>query len=249
MFHDVTKPSLGTSSLLIEQNNAKHIGQYDIVLANPPFKGSLDADLTDPRILAVTKTPLTQLLFVALFTKLLKVGGKCASIVPDGVLFGTGKAFQTLRRELVENQKLIAVVSMPAGIFQPYSGVKTSFLLFEKTNHGGTDKVWFYNMEGDGYTLDAKRLEEPNNNDCSDVVARFNNLEGENERTRYEKSFFVPIEELRANQYELSFNKYKKTEKKKVVYRKTSEILSDIESIESELSTNLKKISSLLEGE
>lgn len=230
-FHDVAKPNLGTSSLLIEQNNAKHIGQYDIVLANPPFKGSLDADLTDPRILAVTKTGKTELLFVALFTKLLKVGGKCASIVPDGVLFGAGKAYQNLRRELVENQKLIAVVSMPGGIFQPYSGVKTSFILFEKTNHGGTDNVWFFDMQADGYSLDAKR-EQSEDNDIPEVLARFSNLDNELARKRTEQSFFVPIDELRNNNYDLSIGRYKKTVRKKVIYRSSNEICGDIVSEE-----------------
>lgn len=246
MFHDVTKPSLGTSSLLIEQNNAKHIGQYDIVLANPPFKGSLDADLTDPRILAVTKTAKTELLFVALFTKLLKVGGKCASIVPDGVLFGSGKAHNTLRRELVENQKLIAVVSMPAGIFQPYSSVKTSFVLFEKTNHGGTDKVWFYDMRNDGFSLDVKRL-KIDESDINDIMERFSNLDNEKERKKTEQSFFVSLDEIRAANYDLTYSKYREIVKETKTYRKCSDIIKDIDEINEQISSQTQIIKKMLE--
>lgn len=242
LFHDVSKPYLGTSSLLLEQNNSQLLGKFDVILANPPFKGSLDADMTDPRILAVTKTGKTELLFVALFTKLLKMGGRCASIIPDGVLFGSSSAHISLRRDLIENQRLIAVVSMPAGVFQPYSGVKTSFIVFEKNGRGTSDDVWFYNMEGDGFTLDAKRLVDNEHNDCSDVVNRFNNLENEKTRTRYEKSFFVSPEEIRKANYDLTFNKYRLFEKKEIVFRSSKDILNDIENNNNEITKMIKSL-------
>lgn len=249
LFHDVAKPTLGIQSLLIEQNNADYIGKYDVVLANPPFSGSLDKDLTDSRLLAVTKTSKTELLFVALFTKLLKIGGRCASIVPDGVLQSTSNAHKALRQELIDNQHLIAIVSMPSGVFQPYSGVKTSFLLFEKTNNGGTDKVWFYEMHGDGYTLDAKRDRDEKNDDCQDVINRFDNLAAEESRTRYDQSFLVPVQEIIDNDYDLSFNKYKKVKREVKTYRSSTEIIQDIESTAEQINKDLVELKKMLKGE
>lgn len=139
---------------------------------------------------------------------MLKVGGRCASIVPDGVLFGSSKAHKELRKELVENQQLIAVISMPSGVFKPYAGVSTAILVFTKTNAGGTDKVWFYDMKADGFSLDDKRSEIADN-DIPDVIARFHNLDGETEQERTEQSFLVPKQEIAENGYDLSINKYK----------------------------------------
>lgn len=247
LFHEVENPDLSTKSYLIADNNEKHMGQYDVVLANPPFKGSLDFDSTDPRILSVTKAKKTELLFVALFTKLLKVGGTCASIIPDGVLFGTSNAHIALRKELLDRQHLRAVVSLPAGVFQPYSGVKTSFVLFDKTGNSGTDKVWFYGMEGDGYTLDAKRNPDPQHNDCNDVVQRFTHLEDETNRSRYEKSFFVSADEIRTNEYDLTFNRYKQSVKEKKTYRSTQEINDDLLANEKTIITSLNSIRKMLD--
>lgn len=250
LFHDVEKPNLSTKSYLIADNNEKHMGQYDVVLANPPFKGSLDFDSTDSRILSVTKAKKTELLFVALFTKLLKVGGTCASIIPDGVLFGTSKAHIALRKELLDRQHLKAVISMPAGIFQPYSGVKTSFVVFEKIDSSlnvfGTEKVWFYGMEGDGYTLDVKRNPDPDHDDCKDVLCRFSNLEAEKERSRFDKSFFVSAAEIRKNGYDLTFNKYKQNVKEKKIYRTSKEINDDLLSNEKDIIYSLNNIRKML---
>lgn len=231
IFHDCLHPDLSTRSLLIEENNKNYINKFDVVLANPPFAGSLDSSTTDSNLLAITNTRKTELLFVALFIRLLKIGGKCASIVPDGVLTGDKNAFISVKKNLVEEQKLKAVVSLPANVFQPYSGVKTSFIIFEKTGNGGTDNVWFYEMEGDGYTLDAQRNPDPEHDDCEDVVKRYNNLDKEKNRTRYDKSFLVPIDEIRANNYDLSFKKYKQVKRENIEYRKPREILKDLKKL------------------
>ena len=159
---------------------------------------------------------------------MLKKGGRCACIVPDGVLFGSSKAHQAMRKELIENHTLQAVISMPSGVFKPYAGVSTAVLVFIKTGMGGTDNVWFYDMQADGFSLDDKRS-EIKDNDIPDIVARFHNLEGEKERARTEKSFFVPKQEIVDNGYDLSINKYKKVEYIAEEYPPTSEILQNIE--------------------
>jgi type I restriction enzyme M protein len=180
-----------------------------------------------------------------LFLRTLDLGGRCASIVPDGVLFSSSKAHKTIRKELVENQRLHAVISMPSGVFQPYSGVSTAILIFTKTNTpNSTDKVWFYEMRADGYTLDQKRT-ECTENDIPDLIARWNNLVGEESRTRKEQSFLVPIEDIRANDYDLSFNKYKEIERVVVEHEAPEVILSRIEALENDFQaalTNLKEI-------
>jgi type I restriction enzyme M protein len=179
--------------------------------------------------------------------KLLKVGGRCISVVPEGVLTTDNeKAYINLRQELVEKQKLIAVISMPNGIFQPYSGVKTSYILFQKTNRGGTDKVWFYEMKADGYTLDKKR-QPINDNDLPDIVSRFNNLVSENTRKKIEQSFFVTIEEIRQKNYDLSFNKHKEVVREEKVYRKTSEILDEIDNNQREINKNIIELKKYLD--
>ena len=181
------------------------------------------------------------MLFVSLFIRMLQIGGRCASIVPDGVLFGNSTAHKALRRELVENQRLQAVISMPSGVFQPYSGVSTAVLVFTKTNAGGTDKVWFYDMKADGYTLDQKRTECPEN-DIPDVIARFKNLAAEETRTRKEQSFLVPKEEIVNNGYDLSINKYKEVERVKVQYDAPEVILGRIETLESDITAALSEL-------
>ena len=198
LLHGIKKPHISTDSLLESENAKDFVGKFDVVEANPPFAGSLVESATNGSLLTIANTKKTELLFVALFTKLLKVGGRCISIVPDGVLFGSSKAHVGLRTELIDKQKLIAVISMPSGIFQPYSGVKTSYIIFQKTNRGGTDRVWFYDMTADGYSLDAKRT-PINENDIPDIISRFNNLSAEESRKRTEKSFFVAVNEIKEN--------------------------------------------------
>lgn len=215
MLHDVDNPNISYRDSLSEQNKDRE--KYTLVLANPPFKGSLDYDSVSDDLLKVAKTKKTELLFVSLFLRLLKKGGRGATIVPDGVLFGASNAHKAIRKELIENQKLEAVISMPSGVFKPYAGVSTGVLIFTKTDAGGTDNVWFYDMKADGLSLDDKRspVEE---NDIPDIISRFNNLEAEKDRERTDQSFFVPIEELRENEYDLSMNKYKEVEYEEVEY-------------------------------
>jgi len=205
----------------------------------------LDNETVSKDILAVAKTRKTELLFISLFTKMLKVGGRCASVVPDGVLFGSSTAHKAIRKELIDNNRLEAVISMPSGVFQPYSGVKTSIIIFTKTGHGGTDNVWFYDMSNDGFTLDVKRT-EIEGSDIPDIIERFHNLNNENERTRKDKSFFVPVKEIRENDYDLTINKYKEIEKEVKVYRSTSDILSDIEQTQNEMIEAFSKLKEML---
>ena len=176
-----------------------------------PFTGKLFKNQVSGDLLALTQTGKTELLFVSLFTKMLQVGGRCASIVPDGVLFGSSTAHKALRRELVENQRLEAVISMPSGVFKPYAGVSTAILVFTKTNHGGTDSVWFYDMKADGFSLDDKRSPIAEN-DIPDVIEKFHSKDANKPSDRKAKCFFVPKSEIAENDYDLSINKYKTVE-------------------------------------
>ena len=232
MLHGVDNPDIQYRDSLSTDNTDEN--RYTLCLANPPFTGSLDNEAVSKSLLAITKTKKTELLFVSLFIRMLQMGGRCASIVPDGVLFGNSTAHKALRRELIDNQRLQAVISMPSGVFQPYSGVSTAVLVFTKTNAGGTDKVWFYDMKADGYTLDQKRIECPEN-DIPDVIARFKNMDAEATRTRKEQSFLVPVEEIRDNDYDLSINKYKEVERVKVEYEAPEVIFDKIASLQQDI--------------
>ena len=178
-------------------------------MANPPFAGSLDYESTAKDLQKVVKTKKTELLFLALFLKLLKAGGRAAVIVPDGVLFGSSNAHKTLRKMLVEDQKLDAVVKLPSGVFRPYAGVSTAILFFTKTNSGGTDDVWFYDVRADGFSLDDKR-NPVEANDLPDVLTRWQNLDGEANRKRTDQSFLVPKADIVAQGYDLSLNRTRK---------------------------------------
>ena len=243
MTHGVESPFIEYRDSLSDQNIDND--KYSLILANPPFKGSLDADSVSSDLLKVTKTKKTELLFLALFLRTLKVGGRCACIVPDGVLFGSSNAHKQIRKTLIENNRLEAVISMPSGVFKPYAGVSTGILIFTKTGHGGTDKVWFYDMKADGYSLDDKRT-VVKENDIPDIIDRFNNLDKEEERNRTEQSFFVDKEEIVENDYDLSINKYKEVIYEKVEYPPTSEILADIESLNKEIEKNLEELKAFL---
>lgn len=205
----------------------------------------MDAESIHDNLKAVTNTKKTELLFLALFLRMLKKGGQCACIVPDGVLFGSSKAHQSIRKEIVENHQLRAVISMPSGVFKPYAGVSTAVLVFTKTGAGGTDKVWFYDMQADGFSLDDKRT-EIKDNDIPDIIARFRNLDSETDRHRTEKSFFVPKAEIVENGYDLSINKYKKTEYKAVEYPSTTEILADLHELEMQITASLAELEEML---
>ena len=231
LLHDITAPELAWRDSLSEQNDDQSC--YTLIMANPPFAGSLDKGNVNKKILAYANTSKTELLFLAQFVRSLEVGGRCASIVPDGVLFGTSKAHIAIRKEIVDNQQLKAVISMPSGVFKPYAGVSTAVLVFTKTNSGGTDKVWFYDMKADGFSLDDKRS-PISENDIPDVVSRYHNLKAEESRSRKEQSFFVPVEEIRQNNYDLSINKYKEIEREKVEYEPVADILTRLEKTEGE---------------
>ena len=182
---------------------------------------------------------------MTLFVRILKVGGRCACIVPDGVLFGSSSAHKSIRKEIVDNNKLQAVISMPSGVFKPYAGVSTAILIFTKTNHVGTDDVWFYDMTADGFSLDDKRT-PVQENDIPDIIERFTNLDNEKERKRTDKSFFVPKQEIVDNDYDLSINKYKEIEYKPVEYPSTQEIMTNIREIEMEIGTQMEELEKLL---
>lgn len=243
MLHGVEDPSIKYQDSLSGENTERDA--YTLIMANPPFTGSVFQEEISKDLLALCKTRKTELLFMALFTKMLNVGGRCASIVPDGVLFGSSAAHKSLRKELVENQQLQAVISMPSGVFKPYAGVSTAILVFTKTNSGGTDKVWFYDMKADGFSLDDKRspIEV---NDIPDIIERFNNREKEESRERTEQSFFVPKEEIVENGYDLSINKYKKIEYVAVEYPPTMEILDEIEKLNADIERETKALRELL---
>ncbi len=243
MTHGIDNPFIEYRDSLSDQNPDKD--KYSLILANPPFKGSLDADIVSADLLKVCKTKKTELLFLALFLRMLLVGGRCACIVPDGVLFGSSTAHKAIRRELVDGNRLEAVISMPSGVFKPYAGVSTAVLIFTKTGHGGTDNVWFYDMQADGFSLDDKRS-PVQENDIPDIVARFHDLEAEKNRQRTERSFFVPKEEIVENGYDLSINKYKKTEYKPVEYPPTSQIMAELRELEQKIDIAMNELEGML---
>jgi type I restriction enzyme M protein len=243
MTHGVENPFIEYRDSLSDQNPDKD--KYTLILANPPFKGSLDYDIVSTDLLKVCKTKKTELLFLTLFLRMLKVGGRCACIVPDGVLFGSSKAHKAIRQEIIETNRLEAVISMPSGVFKPYAGVSTAILIFTKTGHGGTDKVWFYDMKSDGFSLDDKRS-ETKENDIPDIINRFHNLKEEEGRKRTDQSFMVPKQEIVDNEYDLSINKYKKTEYIPVEYPPTEEILAELRDLEKQIAKEMDELEKLL---
>ena len=243
MLHGVDNPNIEYKDSLSEQN--KDEDTYTLILANPPFKGSLDYEAVSADLLKVTKTKKTELLFLSLFLRILKTGGRCASIVPDGVLFGSSKAHKDIRKEIVENHKLEAVISLPSGVFKPYAGVSTAILILTKTTVGGTDHVWFYDMKADGYSLDDKR-QPIQDNDIPDIIERFSHLENEVERQKTEQSFFVSVDEIRETGYDLSINKYKEIEYEEVQYEAPSIILKKIQTLEEEIQQGLKELEKMI---
>ena len=243
MTHGIASPFIEYRDSLSDQNPDKE--KYSLILANPPFKGSLDADTVSADLLKVCKTKKTELLFLALFLRMLRIGGRCACIVPDGVLFGSSTAHKAIRKELIGGNRLEAVISMPSGVFKPYAGVSTAVLIFTKTGHGGTDNVWFYDMTADGFSLDDKRS-PVTDNDIPDIIARFRNPEAEKDRRRTEKSFFVPKAEIVDNGYDLSINKYKETEYKPVEYPPTSQIMAELRELEMKISEEMTALEEML---
>ncbi len=243
MLHGVERPNIEYRDSLSEKNMDDE--KYTLVLANPPFKGSLDQESVAADLLKMTKTKKTELLFLALFLRTLKKGGRCASIVPDGVLFGSSNAHKAIRKEIVENHQLHAIISMPSGVFKPYAGVSTAIMIFTKTGAGGTDNVWFYDMEADGLSLDDKR-QPVEANDISDIINRYHDLNHEKDRKRTEKSFFVSKDEIKNNGYDLSINKYKEIVYEKIEYDAPGVIMRRIDDIDSEIVTLKTELKALL---
>lgn len=243
MLHGVDEPNITYQDSLSNKNTERDF--YTLVMANPPFKGKLFKNQVSSDLLALADTPKTELLFVSLFTKMLAIGGRCASIVPDGVLFGSSNAHKAVRRELIENQRLEAVISMPSGVFKPYAGVSTAVLIFTKTNGGGTDDIWFYDMAADGFSLDDKRT-PIKDNDIPDVIAKFRARDPKAENDRKSKSFFVPKAEIVSNDYDLSINKYKTVEYVAEVFPPTAEIVAEIDQIEEEIAAAFKALKGML---
>lgn len=244
MSHGHQNPNIDYQDSLSE--DASEVKEFcTCIIANPPFKGSVNESTIAKNITSEVKTKKTELLFLALMIRILKTGGRACVIVPDGVLFGTSNAHTSIRKKLIDNQKLEAVISMPSGVFKPYAGVSTAILIFTKTNSGGTDKVWFYDMQNDGFTLNDNRtpIEE---NDISDIIQTFKNRHNEDNTDRKAKHFFVNADEIRQNGYDLSINKYKEVEYEEVVYDSPKNILADIKVLEDEVQQGLKQLEKMI---
>ncbi len=262
--HGIENPDIRYRDSLA-QDHAGDEERYSLILANSPFAGSLDYENTAKDLLAIVKTKKTELLFLALFLRLLKPGGRAAIVVPDGVLFGSSKAHKELRRMLIEDQKLDGVISLPSGCFKPYAGVSTAILVFTKTNSGGTDHVWFYDMQADGWSLDDKRqplldvdklglaplhiltAEEHTKNNLPDALARWKLRDGaERDRPRTAQSFCVPKDEIAANGYDLSINRYKEVVHEQVEHRPPIEILARLRELEAEIQAGMDELEKML---
>jgi type I restriction enzyme M protein len=248
MLHGIEDPHMEYKDSLSKGNLEED--KYSLILANPPFKGSLDYSEVADNILAKVKTKKTELLFLALILRLLKNGGRCAVIVPDGVLFGSSTAHVSIRKEIIDNHKLEAIISMPSGVFKPYAGVSTAIMIFQKTSVGGTDQVWFYNMLADGYSLDDHRreldLNNHTNNNIPDIIERYNNLDCEESRTRTEQSFFVSVDEIRTNKYDLSIDRYTEQILEEIHYAPPKQILQEINLLDIEIKKGLQKLEEML---
>ena len=248
LLHGVENPDIRYKDSLSQTDSAAgdDAERYSLVLANPPFAGSLDYESTAKDLQQVVKTKKTELLFLALFLRLLQTGGRAAVIVPGGVLFGSSKAHRTLRKILVEEQKLDAIVSMPSGVFKPYAGVSTAILLFTKTNSGGTDHVWFYDMQADGYSLDDKRSPLPGKSDLADILTRWQHRELEAKRTGIDRSFLVSKAEIAGSDYNLSINRYKEMAYEAVEYDPPTVILKRLGKLEADIQHGIEELEEML---
>ncbi|MGN0212454.1 MAG: class I SAM-dependent DNA methyltransferase, partial [Muribaculaceae bacterium] len=243
MLHDINNPDVAFRDSLSSDNT--DTDRYTLILANPPFAGNLDYEAVSKSLLATAKTKKTELLFLALFLRSLALGGRCASIVPDGVLTGTSNAHKAIRKAIVDGNRLEAVISMPSGVFKPYAGVSTAILIFTKTEAGGTDKVWFYDMKADGFSLDDKR-NPVTDNDIPDIIARFHALDAEADRTRTDKSFLVPVDEIREHDYDLAFNTYKETIREVVEYEAPEVLIARAAALAAKITDGINSLQSLI---
>lgn len=244
MLHGIEDPKIEARDSLSEEHGGIE-DAFTLILANPPFKGSLEKSTIAKDLIRIVSTTKTELLFLALFLRLLKTGGRAAIIVPDGVLFGSSNAHKKIRQVLVDDHKLDGVISMPSGVFKPYAGVSTAILMFTKTGAGGTDSVWFYDMQADGLSLDDKR-QEIEANDIPDLLSRWQNRNMETDSDRTQKAFFVPKGEIEANGYDLSINRYKSVEYEEVSYEPPKVILGKLKGLEAEISQDLAELESML---
>ncbi len=242
VLHGIDKPHLAYTDTLSKAYEEKE--KYEIVLANPPFKGSIDKSDISGRLKLGAKTTKTELLFMNLFVELLVVGGKCGAIVPDGVLFGSSNAHKEVRQMLIENNELQGIIKMPSGVFKPYAGVSTAIVIFAKG--GKTDKVWFYDMQADGFSLDDKRTKTPDRNDIPDIISKWKVREKDKESGKGEKWFWVDVKDIRENKYDLSISRYKPVEYEEVQYELPQTILQSSIALESEISNQLDEIGKLL---
>ncbi|MBK9014540.1 MAG: SAM-dependent DNA methyltransferase [Saprospiraceae bacterium] len=262
MLHGLESPNLHLEDSLSEQAGGIR-DAYSLILANPPFKGSLDKEAVDSSIISVVDSKKTELLFLGLMLRMLKIGGRCAVIVPDGVLFGSSNAHQQIRKEIIERHQLQGVVSMPGGVFKPYAGVSTAILFFTKTNSGGTDQVWFYDMKADGFSLDDKRSplgDRHEENNIPDIVEKWRSWQvlvgsstvgpkGVNSGqsgARTSQCFLVPVQEIRDNDYDLSINRYKQVEYNAVDYAPPAEVIAHIEKLDEKRNALLAQLKGLL---
>jgi type I restriction enzyme M protein len=264
MLHGIEEPRIFDRDSLAEGGH-DDAGQYSLILANPPFAGSLDNESVAKDLLKVVATKKTELLFIALFLKMLTTGGRAAVIVPDGVLFGSSKAHKGIRKTLVEDHRLEAVISLPSGVFRPYAGVSTAILAFTKTGRGGTDHVWYYDMQADGMSLDDKRAllldesligptparalteAEHAKNNLPDVLARWNDLTGaEYRRARTDQSFYVDKADIVAAGYDLSINRYKEVVHAEVQHDSPKEIIAELRALEGEIAKGLTALEEML---
>ena len=218
--------------------------RFDVILANPPFKGTLDLDNIDPALKSKVKTKKSELLFLVLILRMLKMGGRAAVVVPDGVLFGSSQAHLGVRQLIIDDNQLEAVISLPAGVFKPYAGVSTAILVF--TKGGRTDDVWFYDVQADGYSLDDKRTPQPDKNDIPDMVARWIKRNPKKESDRSEKHFFVPVADIRSNKYDLSLNRYKETKHVEATYDKPLVILGRMKNLEKDILKDIDELEGML---
>ena len=250
LLHGVENPAIENRDSLSE-SHAGVEGQFSLILANPPFAGSLDYESTAKDLQQMVKTKKTELLFLALFLRLLKPGGRAAVIVPDGVLFGSSNAHKALRRMLVEDHKLDGIVSLPSGVFRPYAGVSTAILMFTKTNSGGTDSVWFYDMQADGFSLDDKRSpldqDKHASNNLPDARKRWQHRDKETKRARTEQSFLVPKAEIAGNDYDLSINRYKQVVHEVVQHDRPQKILAELKTLEVEIMRGMEELEGMLQ--
>lgn len=264
VLHGVENADVAYRDSLAEEHGAD-AGTYSLILANPPFAGSLDYDATAKDLQKMVKTKKTELLFLALFLRLMRTGGRAAVVVPDGVLFGSSTAHKAIRKMLVEDHKLDAIIKLPSGVFRPYAGVSTAILIFTKTGVGGTENVWFYDMAADGFSLDDKRTEllppeklgpvpdqpltadEHDRNNLPDILARWGDLTAETARPRTAQSFMVPLADIQATgTWDLSLNRYKEVAHEEVTHQPPKEIIAELRAIEAEIAEGLDRLEEML---